>query len=193
MKKVKVNNGDRYNNITIIKEVFGKHRRYFKIKCECGIKKDMSLDVIKRSYSCGCYKDKLLKDRVLTHWKTWKPLYNVYASIIQRCSNKNNKWYKNYGWRWIKCEWQNFEEFYKDMWESYKEWLSIDRKDNDWNYCKSNCRWATRKMQNRNTRQNRLYKWKCISQWCEELWLIYWTVMMRIYRGATIKKALQFN
>jgi len=85
-----------------------------------------------------------------------KILYSCYYNILQRCNNTNNKRYKNRWWRWIKCEWGSFEEFYKDMWSYYKKWLSIDRKDNDWNYSKDNCRWATYKEQaiNRRTTYN---------------------------------------
>ena len=66
------------------------------------------------------------------------------------------------------------------MWNSYKEWLTIDRIDNDWNYEKSNCRWITPKEQNRNKSNNRVYKWKCISEWCEDLWLNYSTIKSKL-------------
>lgn len=77
-----------------------------------------------------------------------------------RCKYKSNASYKNYGWRWIVCEWKTFEEFKDDMYESYLEHVkkfwekqtTIDRIDANWNYCKDNCRWATYSEQNRNKR-----------------------------------------
>lgn len=92
-------------------------------------------------------------------WEKYK-FYELYLWMIARCTNKNHKWYKNYWWRWIKCLWKSFEEFRDDMYESYlthikeywKRQTTLDRIDNDWNYCKDNCKWATRFEQVRNTR-----------------------------------------
>ena len=47
---------------------------------------------------------------------------------------------------------KSFEEFYSDMYPTYKKWLTVEREDNDWNYCKSNCKWATMKEQSNNRR-----------------------------------------
>ena len=59
----------------------------------------------------------------------------------------------------------SFEEFYKDMWDTYIDWYSIDRIDNNWNYCKENCRRADIYTQARNTRRNRYfeYNWETLT------------------------------
>jgi len=72
----------------------------------------------------------------------------------RRCENKKHKAYKYYGAIGIKvCErWNSVENFIEDMYPTFKEGLTLDREDNNKGYCKENCRWATRKVQTRNTR-----------------------------------------
>lgn len=90
--------------------------------------------------------------------KIYYKFYDIYYWIIYRCNNPNNKDYKYYWWRWIKCEWNSFSDFYNDMYDDYIKWWNthwfwkwdcqIDRIDNDWNYCKSNCRRVSSKQNN---------------------------------------------
>lgn len=112
-----------------------------------------------------------------------KKLETVFYWIKQRCEYKKHNRYKNYWWRWIKCLWESKEEFIKDMQLWYKEWLTINRIDNDWNYCKSNCERATQKKQ-QNNRTNNIYityKWetKTIRQRSEILWYKRWILESR--------------
>ena len=128
------------------------------------------------------------------HWMSQNNrLYRIYNWIQNRCNNKNVVSYNNYWWRWIKCEWKNFEEFFHDMKEWYEEHLTIDRIDNNWNYCKENCRWATKKEQANNKRNNRIYEWKTISEWCDELWLKRRIIDWRLWRWWSVKRSLWLN
>ena len=96
--------------------------------------------------------------------------YKIWAKMKERCLNKNCAAYLSYGGRGITvCDrWHKFENFRDDMYESYLSHVnefgekntSIDRIDNNGNYCKENCRWATRKEQNNNTRKNVYVKYK---------------------------------
>lgn len=125
-----------------------------------------------------------------THWKCHLRIYRIYYDMARRCKNPNRVEYLNYWWRWIICEWINFEDFYNDMIESYlnhiqihwEENTSIDRIDNDWNYCKENCKWSNRFIQWRNKRNNLIYEWKCLSEWCYDLWLNYKKIWQRVKR-----------
>jgi len=197
---------DKYNRFTIIKEIDKyiqpnwSKKRLFLCKCKCWNKKEILLDSLKswNTKSCWCLNYELIKVRTKTHWMYNTKIYKVWSWMEQRCNNKNNQAYKHYGWRWIKCLWNSFEEFHNDMWNSYQKWLTLDRKKNDWNYCKNNCRWITQKKQMRNTRRNRIftYKWqtKCLIEWIEYLWLKNKTVYSRIYTYKwSLQRALELN
>lgn len=123
-------------------------------------------------------------------------LYFVWNNIKNRCNNKKHPAYKNYWGRWISYDpkWEKFQWFYNDMKEWYNIWLTIDRENNDWDYCKENCSWITRKEQARNRRSNVFYKWKCITDWCRELWLDTNKVWSRInVLWWSIEKSLEID
>lgn len=86
--------------------------------------------------------------------------YNSWRSIIGRIDNPADKSYANYGGRGIQLcnRWRGpdgFANFLADMGER-PAGLTLDRIDVDGNYEPSNCRWATRSEQARNTRRAKL-------------------------------------
>jgi hypothetical protein len=73
--------------------------------------------------------------------------------MIQRCENRGHKSYSDYGGRGVTVDpsWHTFKNFIADMGER-PEGTTLDRIDVNGNYCKENCRWVDRSMQERNKR-----------------------------------------
>ena len=91
----------------------------------------------------------------------------------------------------------SFKNFYD--WainNGYNKNLSIDRINNNSNYCPDNCRWTTAKEQANNRRSNHLITYKNRTQnilaWSKEKNVPYNTLLARINRYSwTIEKALE--
>ena len=144
--------------------------------------------------SCGCLK---LEGNNLKHGMCGTRVYGIWGKLIQRCTNPNSTHYQYYGGRGIKvCDsWLTFENFYADMGDPPSEDSTIDRINNDGNYCKENCCWRTPKEQARNRSSNveLTYngKTQCIRAWEEELGFNSGTLWTRLYNyNWPIEKAM---
>jgi hypothetical protein len=122
--------------------------------------------------------------------------YYIWKSMMARCYNKNAERYADYGGRGIAvCDrWHSFDNFFADMGEK-PEWLSLERGDNNGNYCPENVQWKTAKAQANNRRSNVLLTYKgetkTMQQWCDEIGLRIGTVWARInVYGYSVERAL---
>jgi len=134
------------------------------------------------------------------HGLSGSRIWWCWSNMLVRCNNKNGQAYDNYGGRGVKvCErWSKFENFYADMKDGYTDKLLLDRVDNNGNYCKQNCRWATRTEQNNNTRRNRFITFNnqtmTLSQWARNLGIKTSTLGQRYYTYKwNIEKCLTHN
>lgn len=164
-------------------------------QCDCGNQSLVLASNFKKgnSKSCGCSKYEVRHGHAKKDGET--KTYQTWLHMRQRCLNPTNDSFHNYGGRGITiCErWQNFDNFLEDMGER-PEGLTIDRIDNSKGYFKTNCRWADKKTQLRNKRNNRIILWKgkqwTLSELCESYHINHAVLSSRLRLGWELERAL---
>lgn len=185
--------GKKFGHLTAIRfdhnhlQPSGRKTAYWLFRCDCGREKIMNRRNIVRGRikTCGCQQNKI------KHGMAYTRIHKIWHGIKQRCLNKNNGRYYRYGARGIKIcdEWRDdFVNFYKWAMEAgYTDELSIDRIDNDGNYCPENCRWITQKEQTRNCSKNRMITYNgetlCFSAMAEKYGVNMFTAHKRFMKG----------
>lgn len=167
--------------------------------CTCGKKKPVCISNLTagNTISCGCVREMRQKTNRLTHGLCKTPEYKTWTRMLTRCFNKRNRGYRYYGSRGITISprWLRFENFYRDMGPRPSAQYSIERKDNAGNYCKQNCKWATKKEQMRNRTITHFVKYKgrqmSLAGLCEAFHLNYNRVKRRLQLGWAVKDAVE--
>jgi hypothetical protein len=188
MRALAIKRGDRFGQLTIIREVerIGV-RRAFKLKCDCGktCVKQLILLTTGQTRSCGCLFIAALSNK-RTHGQSKTPTYNVWSGMRKRCENPNEKSYVNYGGRGIKvCErWQKFENFLADMGERPSPQHEIDRINNDGDYKPGNVRWiddGKAQARNRRKQKNASSRFRGVDWWNNSAWRVRITISGKVH------------
>lgn len=174
--------------------------------CGCGVEKTIYGHSLRSNHtkSCGCLNKEIVSqigklNKRHGHTNKNSKTYRAWTGMRDRCNNKNNKRYEDYGGRGIKvCErWSNkkngFENFLEDIGEIPKDRYLCRVRING-NYFPKNCKLSRREEQSKNKRTTRLItfnnKTQCLADWAVELNINYETLWARIYKyGWSIQKA----
>lgn len=167
-----------------------KQQRLWKCRCSCGVEVVRRASRLNKGHriSCGCLRDEGNGLRMTTHGQASgdkSPCYRSWISMKARCTNPTNPRWQQYGGRGITYDpsWEKFENFHADMGER-PYGLTLDRKNNNGDYTKANCRWSTLVEQARNKSNNLLItaagRTQALSAWCSELNLPYARVYKRL-------------
>lgn len=123
--------------------------------------------------------------------------YRAWANMIQRCVNPKASFFYAYGARGISVckEWMDFSTFLRDMGVKPSSRHTIERRDNDADYCASNCYWALPIEQSRNRRSTLRVIVDgidmCLKDVAIKFGLKYDTLRYRITHGWPLKDALR--
>jgi len=194
-KRIKDKRGMKFGRLAVT-EYAGQNYHFesqWLCRCDCGnFATVLSGQLMSKStVSCGCYARELISNINYKHGMTNTRLFHIWQGMRLRCSNQNNRDYKNYGSRGISVckEWMDsFQSFHNwAVSNGYNRNLTIDRKNNDGNYEPLNCRWTTLKIQANNTRRNHIITIngisKTIAEWSDFSGIKWTTIKERVRRG----------
>lgn len=167
-------------------------------KCDCGKEKWMRPDFVSSGHSktCGCGRR---FSGAITHGESKTRLYMIWRRMVERC-NPNIHYAKfsyRYAGRGIRVcdEWQDYVTF--AAWakaNGYDDTKSIERIDNDGNYCPENCKWIERGKQARNRGTTFWVEYQgrrmSLAEACEIAGMPYKQVFARLKWNWPLEKAL---
>ena len=189
--------GGVYGRYTVLERVQNSRPTKFLCKCECGTVKEAIGHLLAsgKVRSCGCLQHETRRrtdNKFTTHGEARKgalsSTYNAWSEMRERVAGN-----PRYAHLSIDPSWDDYLVFKRDMGER-PDGGSLDRIDGELGYGPSNCRWATRQEQQRNTKNN-VYltvhgQRKLLIEWANEVGMSYHTLWSRVKAGWPHEKAV---
>jgi len=199
--------GEIFERLTVVERRGNdKHgKKLWLCKCSCGGSTVTTTSDLRtgNTKSCGCYGLMKNIESKTKHGRSKSPIYAVWKSIVQRCTNPNNQRWEDYGGRGIGIEpsWvdkdRGFENFLQHVGERPEgpEKMALDRIDNDKGYLIGNVRWVNYSVNVRNSRKCPTLeingKVKRVSEWAIELKLSPAKFSSDLKKGLSVEEILK--
>lgn len=187
--------GRRFGMLLVIKRLENiDGKSFWRCRCDCGRYNETKGIYLVRgaTRSCGCLV--AFNNRRHGH-SAGTPTYRSWSGMKTRCQNPSHHEYHRYGGRGISiCKrWLKFENFLADMGER-PNGMTLERKNNNLGYVKSNCRWATYKEQAQNTYKNVMLSFKgetrCMKEMSKKYGIKRTTLGRRLKAGWDVARSL---
>lgn len=198
--------GERYGRLTVLRRSSKTHtpngtpQVYWECLCDCGNNATVTSNDLRSGHtkSCGCLNVERSRSANITHGGRRTRLYNIWNNMKQRCINPKGTMYEYYGGRGISVcsDWLNsFSSFQNWAFSSgYADDLTLDRFDNDGDYCPENCHWIPMCEQAKNRRNIHQLtfneKTMSVTEWGEATGFGYHVIKDRLRHGWSVERAL---
>lgn len=194
--------GQRFNRLVVVSLFRDQHWQAMCL-CDCGTINRVRVSHVVAGLikSCGCWRKHVSSTAHVTHGASrridrWPELY-IWHAMIGRCYNPKHSHFENYGGRGITvCEsWRDdFLRFVNDIGRRPSADLTLERRDNNGNYCPENCYWASRTIQANNRSVNHLVtideQTKTLAEWARDKGIPYACLRHRLDSGWSAEDAL---
>lgn len=163
--------GKTFGLLTVLDLAYKKREgAYWLCRCVCGDERIRHCSNLKRTTGCARCAQKLVKPN---RYAGYTKELSIWIKMKRRCTNPQDNRYHCYGARGISVcsEWlDDFWKFVRDLGKCPSGY-SLERIDNNGNYCKENCAWIPRRLQAKNRTTNRFItiegETKILRDWCE--------------------------
>ena len=190
--------GQQFGEWTVVRRANDNYRgsAVWVCRCSCGTERNVVSGGLHsgQSRSCGHVRETAggLSHKYASEYATW---HNMHV----RCSDPSHPRYDDWGGRGINVQsrWNSFTAFLEDMGPRPFPAAQLDRINNDYDYCRENCRWVTAEENVRNSSRIRILEHNgfrmSVADWARKLGVKSSLLYSRLHYGCDVGRVLTEN